>query len=52
MTRDELKTLAEENHMTEDEAIDVILASIKVPFVNACIRLEDAKRQMVEAMKP
>lgn len=50
MTREDLRNLAEENHMTEDEAIDAILASIKVPFVSACIRLEDAKRQMVEAM--
>lgn len=50
MTREELRTMAEENHMTEDEAIDAILAAVKAPFVNACIRLEDAKRQMVEAM--
>jgi hypothetical protein len=34
MTREDLRTLAE----------------VKAPFVNACIRLEDAKRQMVEAM--
>lgn len=50
MTREELKTLAEACHMTEDEAIDAILAAIKEPFAGACIRLEDAKRQMVEEM--
>lgn len=52
MTREDLKTLAAVNNMTEDAVIDAILAAVKKPFVDACISLKAAQDMLMEAMKP
>lgn len=49
MTREELGEIAEINGFTFEEAVDAILASIKMPFAVACFKVQRAKAELREA---